>query len=83
MNERLMTDADLLDVTGLKQNAARVRWFVTNYGVKPVQRADGSLILTWSAYEIMQARRAGGAMPANDAQPAARPKLVPVGRAAA
>lgn len=82
MNERLMTEADLLDVTGLKQNAARVRWFVTNYGVKPVQRADGSLILTWAAYEIMQARRAGGSVPANDPRASARPKLVPVGKAA-
>jgi len=33
MNERLMTEADLYRVTKLKQNAARVRWFLTNFGV--------------------------------------------------
>lgn len=82
MNQRLMTEADLYRVTKLKQNAARVRWFLMNFGVRPVQSADGSLTLTWGAYEIMQARRAGGVTPTHDAQAAARPKLVRVGRAA-
>ncbi len=77
MDARLMSEQDLQDVTGKKRHTAQVTWFKSNFGLTPVQRKDGRIILTWAAFEGLQARRAGiGA----DQPPNSRPKLVPVGR---
>ncbi|MET2526927.1 DUF4224 domain-containing protein [Ralstonia pseudosolanacearum] len=80
-DSRLMSDKDLYDVTGLKRHGAQVNWFVTQFGVKPVQRADGRIILSWAAFEALQARRvcAAGGVPAANKE---RPALVPVRKAA-
>ncbi|WP_081026007.1 DUF4224 domain-containing protein [Ralstonia solanacearum] len=80
-DNRLMNEKDLHDVTGLKRHSAQVNWFVTQFGVKPVQRADGRVILSWAAFEALQARRvcATSAVPATNNE---RPTLVPVRRAA-
>ncbi|MGD7196545.1 DUF4224 domain-containing protein [Ralstonia pseudosolanacearum] len=81
IDNRLMSEKDLHDVTGLKRHSAQVNWFVTQFGVKPVQRADGRIILSWAAFEALQARRvcAASAVPAANNE---RPALIPVRKAA-
>ncbi len=79
MDNRLMSEQDLRDVTGLKRHSLQVRWFVQHFGVTPVQRADGRIIMSWSAFEGLQAKRAG-VLPG--APTTARAPLVPIRRAA-
>ncbi|NOV26866.1 DUF4224 domain-containing protein [Cupriavidus necator] len=59
MDTRLMSEQDLRDVTGKKRHSAQAAWFSLHFGVTPVQRADGRIILTWAAFEALQAKRAG------------------------
>ncbi|CAG9259474.1 conserved hypothetical protein [Burkholderia diffusa] len=80
MDTRLMSDDDLVDVTGKKRRSAQVAWFERHFGLTPVTRADGRIILTWAAFEALQAKRAG-VLP-NSTAPAARPQLMPIRRAA-
>lgn len=79
MDNRLMTEQDLQDVTGVKRHSAQMSWFKRHFGITPVQRADGRIILTWAAFEGLQAKRAGII---EGQQPAARPALQPIRRAA-
>lgn len=81
MDNRLMSEQDLKDVTGLKRHSLQVRWFVKHFGVTPVQRADGRIIMSWSAFEGMQAKRAG-VLPGASAPTENRPTLVPLRKAA-
>ena len=80
MNERLMSEQDLQHVTGKKRHSTQAEWFRMQFGVTPVQSADGRIILTWAAFEGMQAKRAG-IVPANGETP--RPQLLPARRAVA
>lgn len=79
VNACLMSKQDLQDVTGLKRPKLQARWFQKHFGIHPVQRADGHIILTWSAFEALQARRveilSGNAPPA-------RTPLIPVRKTA-
>lgn len=80
MDNRLMSEQDLRDVTGLRRFKLQAAWFQRHFGLTPVQRADGRIILTWAAFEALQAKRAGvlpGAVPSDN-----RPALVPLRRAA-
>ena len=78
MDRRLMSDEDLIDVTGKKRPSAQAAWFERQFGLKPVQRADGRIILTWAAFEAMQAKRMGVAPPNAEERP--RPELLPLSR---
>ncbi|WP_249183472.1 DUF4224 domain-containing protein [Burkholderia cenocepacia] len=80
MDTRLMNDDDLVDVTGKKRRSAQVAWFERHFGLTPVTRADGRIILTWAAFEALQAKRAG-VLPSSTAS-ASRPQLMPIRRAA-
>lgn len=80
MDTRLMSDDDLVDVTGKKRRSAQVAWFERHFGLTPVTRADGRIILTWAAFEALQAKRAGVLPTPTD--PASRPQLMPIRRAA-
>lgn len=75
MDNRLMSEQDLIDVTGKKRHSAQAAWFERQFGLRPVQRSDGRIILTWVAFELMQAKRTGTVA---GETPAARPKLMPV-----
>lgn len=79
MDNRLMSEQDLRDVTGFKRRSLQMEWFKRNFGVKPVQRADGRLIMSWSAFEGLQAKRAG-VLPTSETNQ--RPALVPLRKAA-
>lgn len=79
MDNRLMNEQDLRDVTGLKRHKLQMTWFERHFGVRPVQRADGRIIMTWSAFEALQAKRAG-VLPSGEAHQ--RPSLVPLRKAA-
>lgn len=81
MDTRLMSEQDLIDVTGKRRPSAQVEWFKQHFGVTPVQRADKRIILTWAAFEGLQAKRAGVA-PATDSANTGRPPLMPIRRAA-
>jgi hypothetical protein len=63
MDNRLVSEKDLHDVTGLKRKNMQV----------------GRIILTWSAFEGLQAKRAGVLPTGGTSQ---RPALVPVRKAA-
>lgn len=80
MNERLMSEEDLQHVTGKKRHSAQAAWFQRHFGLTPVQSADGRIIITWAAFEGLQAKRAG----IGEARAAAgpRPSLTPVRRIA-
>ncbi|KWO62647.1 DUF4224 domain-containing protein [Burkholderia territorii] len=80
MNNRLLSEQDLIDVTGKKRHSAQVAWFKLHFGLTPVTRADGRIIITWSAFEGLQAKRAGIGLPASGS--GERPQLVPLRRAA-
>ncbi len=77
MDNRLMSEQDLHDVTGLKRHSAQAAWFQRIFGICPVQRADGRIIMTWAAFEALQAKRAG-VLPVVGVAP--RPALVPLRR---
>ncbi|CAB3730327.1 DUF4224 domain-containing protein [Paraburkholderia rhynchosiae] len=81
MDTRLMSDQDLIDVTGKKRHSAQAAWFERHFGITPVQRADGRIILTWAAFEGLQAKRAGVG-PATSSANTERPPLMPIRRAA-
>ncbi|MCG5259792.1 DUF4224 domain-containing protein [Cupriavidus gilardii] len=80
MDNRLMSEQDLRDVTGLKRHKLQILWFQRQFGVTPVQRADGRIIMSWSAFEALQAKRAGVLPHADKAID--RPALQPLRRAA-
>lgn len=75
MDNRLMTEQDIQDVTGVKRHGAQMSWFKRHFGITPVQRADGRIILTWAAFEGLQAKRAGIS---GNSQSTARPALQPI-----
>jgi len=79
VDNRLMSEQDLRDVTGLKRRSLQAKWFQRHFGIIPVQRADGSIIMTWSAFEALQAKRAGVLPTGENGQ---RPALVPLRKAA-
>lgn len=81
MDTRLMSEQDMQDVTGKKRHSAQAAWFKLHFGLTPVQRADGRIILTWAAFEALQAKRAG-VLPGAGAGIAHRPALVPLRTAA-
>ncbi len=80
MDARLMTDADLHQVTGRKRKSAQAAWFRLHFGIEPVQAADGRIILTWAAFEGMQAKRMG--VLSAPSAPTQRPSLISVRRTA-
>lgn len=55
-DERLLTDADLAELTGVEQPAAQLR-VLREHGLSPVVRRDGRPRVTWRAVtEIMLAK---------------------------
>lgn len=79
MDTRLMSEQDLQDVTGKKRHSSQMSWFKQHFGIAPVQRADGRIILTWAAFEALQAKRAGVG---GQQHPSIRPALQPIRSAA-
>ena len=59
MSERLMDAADLERLTGKKRYSKQAEWFKSNFGVEVVRCADGSIIMTWTQFDALMARKAG------------------------
>ncbi|MCA8411583.1 DUF4224 domain-containing protein [Burkholderia multivorans] len=80
MSERLMNEADLVRVTGKKRYGKQAEWFKTTFGIEVVTAANGAVIMTWSTFESLQAKKAGLAVDAPGTR--TRPALRSVHRAA-
>jgi hypothetical protein len=83
MNTRLMSEKDLEEVTRKKRSAAQAAWFKREFNIEVVRRGDGTIVLTWSTFEALQARKAGltSAAPASAAP--MRPPVYSMRKAAA
>ncbi|KWZ43447.1 hypothetical protein WS72_11645 [Burkholderia savannae] len=59
MTARLMTPADLAIVTGKKRYTKQADWFKATFGIDVATAANGAVIMTWSTFESLQAKKAG------------------------
>ncbi|WP_258173663.1 MULTISPECIES: DUF4224 domain-containing protein [Burkholderia cepacia complex] len=59
MSERLMNADDLVRVTGKKRYSKQAEWFKATFGIDVVTAANGAVIMTWSTFESLQAKKAG------------------------
>lgn len=83
MDSRLLSDDDLVQITGKRRYSTQAAWFKREFGIDVVRRADGRIIITWAAFEALQARRAGFNTAGAGEAPQARPAVYPLRRAAA
>jgi hypothetical protein len=66
MTSRLMSPADLVEITGKRRYSKQAEWFKERFGVTVTQRDDRSVVMTWSTYEALAAKKVGLA-PTGDA----------------
>jgi hypothetical protein len=59
MDARLMTDADLLEITGKQRHSQQAEWFRLQFGVEIRRRSDGRIVVTWATFEALQAKKTG------------------------
>lgn len=59
MSDRLMTAQDLERVTGKKRHSKQAEWFKRQLGVDVMRCGDGSPVVTWAAFEALQAKKVG------------------------
>lgn len=59
MTARLMTPADLAIVTGKKRYTKQADWFKATFGIDVATAANGAVIMAWSTFESLQAKKAG------------------------
>jgi len=52
----LLSDDELLELSGLKQGAAQVRFLRREYGLSVPRRVDGKVRVTWDAINQAVAR---------------------------
>ncbi|MDR5777373.1 MULTISPECIES: DUF4224 domain-containing protein [unclassified Caballeronia] len=57
MGDRLLTHADLAEVTGLLQRNKQADWFAENFAINVVRRNDGLVVMTWDTFELLLARK--------------------------
>ncbi|WP_175984625.1 DUF4224 domain-containing protein [Burkholderia stabilis] len=74
MTERLLSEADLVRVTGKKRYGKQAEWFKATFGIDVITAANGAVIMTWSTFESLQAKKAGlaGDAPGTRERPALR-----------
>ncbi|MDN7582962.1 DUF4224 domain-containing protein [Burkholderia orbicola] len=78
MSFEILTDEQLTKISGKKRKSAQVMWFKHTFGIEPITRADGSIIMTQAAFEALMLKRLGVA-PVVSPVPVERPALRPVG----
>nr|WP_277990350.1 DUF4224 domain-containing protein [Pandoraea sp. LA3] len=49
----------MVEITGMKMPSAQARWFKHEFGVEVPRRYDRKIVLTWSVFEALQARKLG------------------------
>ncbi|KAA1013219.1 DUF4224 domain-containing protein [Paraburkholderia panacisoli] len=59
MASRLMSPGDLVEITGKRRYSKQAEWFKDQFGVTVTQRDDRSIVMTWSTYEALAARKVG------------------------
>lgn len=59
MSERLMSAADLEEITGLKRFAKQAAWFKDQFGIDVILCADGRPIMTWATFDALHKKSAG------------------------
>lgn len=59
MNSPLMTAAQLVEITGKRRFSKQAEWFKANYDVDVVRRDDGSVVMMWTTFDALNARKAG------------------------
>jgi len=59
MTARIMSPADLVEITGKKRYVKQAEWFKDQFGVPVSCRADGSVVMPWATYEALAAKKAG------------------------
>lgn len=65
MTNRLMSPVDLVEITGKRRYSKQAEWFKDQFGVTVARRDDRSIVMTWSTYEALAAKKVGLA-PAGD-----------------
>lgn len=56
MTERLLTEADLVELTGVRQGAAQVR-FLQKWGIAHVVKGNGRPAVTWDQVNKVDRQR--------------------------
>lgn len=56
---RLMSQADLVQITGRARYTKQAEWFKREFGVDVPRRDDHSVVMTWATYEALSAKKAG------------------------
>jgi hypothetical protein len=59
MNARLMSDEDLVRVTGKRRYTKQAEWFKAEFGIAVTRASDGKLVMPWATYEALSAKKAG------------------------
>lgn len=59
MNSRLMSDEDLVRVTGKRRYSKQADWFKAEFGISVTRAGDGKLVMPWATYEALSAKKAG------------------------
>lgn len=59
MTKRLMSQADLVEITGKRRYSKQAEWFKEQFGITVAQRDDHSVVMTWATYEALSARKSG------------------------
>lgn len=59
MNNPMMTSEQLVEITGKRRFSKQAEWFKANYSIDVVRRDDGSVVMLWSTFEALNARKVG------------------------
>ncbi|MFM0501861.1 DUF4224 domain-containing protein [Paraburkholderia caffeinilytica] len=59
MSFEILSAEQLVQITGKKRKSAQVTWFQKNFGLEPVLRADGSILMTQATFEALLLKRMG------------------------
>lgn len=77
MTFKLLSPQDLVQITGKKRSSAQATWFKQNFGVDPVRRADGTVVMTAETIESLMRKRMGIPMQGPHDSPRERPPVYP------
>ncbi|WP_257765331.1 DUF4224 domain-containing protein [Burkholderia glumae] len=56
-----MDAAELARVTGFRRRSRQAEWFRDEFGIDVVRCADGSVVMTWTQFDALLAKKSGTA----------------------
>lgn len=56
---RLMSRADLVEITGKTRYSKQAEWFKDRFGIDVTRRGDGSIVIAWATFLALDAKKAG------------------------